>query len=393
MSQYAYTVFQELTSPQRFYVARMQQTRKMPLQVGIVGLPNVGKSTIFTALTRTTAEAANYPFCTIDPNVGVVPVPDPRLTWLAQLYQPQKVTPTTIEFVDIAGLVRGASQGEGLGNQFLSHIREVDAILHVVRCFDSTDITHVYEKVDPLRDIQIVETELLLKDLETLERRKETVVKRMRALEKDAKEEFALLERLIAHLSEGHLARSFDRSEAEARWMRQYFLLTDKPILYVANTDEEGFRQSNQWIEQVQRWAEQRQAEVVTICAALEAELAQLSDEERQEFLREFGITEPALHRVIRKAYELLGLITFFTVGPREVRAWTVRRGATAPEAAGKIHSDFERGFIRAEVMHFADLEALGSEQAVREAGRYRIEGKDYRVQDGDILYIRFNVS
>jgi len=365
----------------------------MALQVGIVGLPNVGKSTIFTALTRTTAEAANYPFCTIDPNVGVVPVPDPRLTWLAQLYQPQKVTPTTIEFVDIAGLVKGASQGEGLGNQFLSHIREVDAILHVVRCFDAADITHVYEQVDPLRDIQIVETELLLKDLETLERRKEIVVKRIRAQEKDAKEEFALLDRLIAHLSEGHLAQSFDRSEAEAHWMRQYFLLTDKPVLYVANTDEEGFRQGNQWIEQVQRWAEQRQAEVVTVCAALEAELAQLSDEERQEFLQEFGITEPALHRVIRKAYELLGLITFFTVGPREVRAWTVRRGATAPEAAGKIHSDFERGFIRAEVMHFADLQELGSEQAVREAGQYRIEGKDYRVQDGDILYIRFNVS
>jgi len=261
--------------------------------------------------------------------------------------------------VDIAGLVKGASQGEGLGNQFLSHIREVDAILHVVRCFDAADITHVYEQVDPLRDIQIVETELLLKDLETLERRKEIVVKRIRAQEKDAKEEFALLDRLIAHLSEGHLAQSFDRSEAEAHWMRQYFLLTDKPVLYVANTDEEGFRQGNQWIEQVQRWAEQRQAEVVTVCAALEAELAQLSDEERQEFLQEFGITEPALHRVIR----------------------------------GKIHSDFERGFIRAEVMHFADLQELGSEQAVREAGQYRIEGKDYRVQDGDILYIRFNVS
>ncbi len=364
----------------------------MPLQAGIVGLPNVGKSTLFTALTRTTAAAANYPFCTIDPNVGVVPVPDPRLRWLAALYRPEKVTPTTIEFVDIAGLVKGAAQGEGLGNQFLSHIREVDAILHIVRCFDSSEVTHVYDTVDPIRDIQIVETELLLKDLESLERRKEVVIKRVRAQEKSAKVELAVLERLIEHLSAGELAQSFERSEAEAQLLRQYFLLTDKPVLYIANTDEEGFRRGNSWIAAVEQWAAHRKAEVIPVCAALEAELAQLSDEEQQEFLQEFGIAEPALHRVIRKTYTLLGLITFFTVGPKEVRAWTVRKGATAPEAAGKIHSDFARGFIRAEVMHFSDLQRFGSEQAVREAGRYRIEGRDYVVQDGDILYVRFNV-
>lgn len=364
----------------------------MPLRAGIVGLPNVGKSTLFTALTNAEAEAENYPFCTIDPNVGVVPVPDPRLEVLAAMYKPERVIPTTVEFVDIAGLVKGASKGEGLGNQFLQHIREVDAILHVVRCFESATITHVYESVDPIRDIQIVETELILKDLETLERRRESVQKRVRAQEKGAREEMELLDRLIAFLNEGNLARNFSRSEKEAQLMRQYFLLTDKPILYIANTDEDGYRSGNEWIEQVEQWAVQRDADVVRVCAAIEAQLAQLPPEERKEFLQELGMQEPALHEVIRKTYVLLNLITFFTVGPKEVRAWTVRKGATAPEAAGKIHSDFQRGFIRAEVMHFSDLQRLGSEQKVKEAGLYRIEGKEYIVQDGDILYIRFNV-
>ena len=355
-------------------------------------MPNVGKSTLFNALTANEAEASNYPFCTIDPNVGIVNVPDPRLRKLAESYQTDREVPTTVEFVDIAGLVKGASKGEGLGNQFLGNIRACDAVAHVVRCFDEDNVVHVHGKVDPLHDIDIIETELVLKDVESVEKRMTSVQKLVRANDKDAKAEYALLERLQAHLNEGAPARTFERDDQQAPFLKQLQLLTDKPVMYIANTDEEGARNGNSMVDAVRDRAEKEGSVVIPICAKIEAEIAVLEDEDRELFLADLGMEEPGLDRIIRKAYELLGLITFFTAGKKETRAWTVRKGAKAPQGAGVIHTDFEKGFIRAEVMSYDDWERLGSEQAVKDAGQYRIEGKEYVVKDGDIMYYRFNV-
>lgn len=366
----------------------------MSLQAGIVGLPNIGKSTLFNAITQAGAEAANYPFCTIDPNVGVVEVPDPRLQQLADIVKPQRILPTAFEFVDIAGLVQGASQGEGLGNQFLAHIREVDAICHVVRCFDHEDITHVHGGVDPLRDIQIINTELILADFETVEKRMERVRRLARTKNEQAVRELETLERLHDHLSQEKPARTLTLSDEEQVIVRGLHLLTAKPVLYVANVAEEDAAdtESNPHVAAVRRYADEQEAGLVAISARLEAEIAELDDEERQLFLNELGLSESGLDRLIRAAYKLLGLITYFTAGEKEVRAWTVRNGAKAPEAAGVIHSDFERGFIRAEVISCHDLVAAGSFAAAREQGLLRLEGKDYVVRDGDVIHFRFNV-
>jgi len=363
----------------------------MPIRCGIVGLPNVGKSTLFNALTRAQVAAENYPFCTIDPNVGVVPVPDPRLAQLAAIAQPEKIVPTTVEFVDIAGLVAGASQGEGLGNQFLSHIREVDAIAHVVRCFESGDVIHVAGKIDPLSDVETIDTELALADLATLEKGLERATKAAKSGEQDAIRRRVLFERVKVQLNAAQPVRALALTEEERRDLRELQLLTAKPVMYVANVAEHGFG-NNPFLAALEKRAAAEGAVVVAVCAAIEAEIAQLEEAERSEFLADLGLKEPGLNRVIRAAYRLLGLQTFFTAGPKEVRAWTVRVGASAPQAAGVIHTDFERGFIRAEVISFPDYLAAKGEAGARDAGKLRLEGKEYVVQEGDVIYFRFNV-
>ncbi len=366
----------------------------MGFTCGIIGLPNVGKSTLFNAITSAGAEASNYPFCSIEPNVGVVPVPDRRLDALGRVYRPQRIVPTTLEFVDIAGLVRGASRGEGLGNQFLARIREVDALAHVVRCFDDENVVHVDGSVDPARDIGVVETELILKDLETVEHRLTEAHHRAKSADKKARAEAEFLERMKRHLAAGKLARSFEATaEDEPAWRCELHLLTGKPLLYVCNIHErDAGKEDRPYVRAVADYAAKEGAPVVSISAEVEAEVAELPEGERKEFLDGLGLPEPGLSKVIRAGYGLLRLLTFFTCNAKEVHAWTVPAGTTALEAAGKVHSDFARGFIRAEVIACADLERLGSEHAVSEAGLTRMEGRDYRVQDGDVLYIRFNV-
>ncbi len=363
----------------------------MGIQCGIVGLPNVGKSTLFNALTRAGIAAANFPFCTIDPNVGVVPVPDPRLAQLAEIVKPQKVVPTAVEFVDIAGLVAGASKGEGLGNKFLANIRETDAIAHVVRCFEHPDIVHVAGRVDPISDIETIDTELALADLETVEKAQTRVERAAKANDKEALAKRPVLEKVRAALDAGKSARSAGLDAGERAMLRDLFLLTLKPLMYIANVREDGFV-GNPHLDAVQAHAVAEGAEVVPVCASIEEELGQLDEGERIEFLREMGLAEPGLDRVVRAGYRLLGLQTFFTAGPKEVRAWTVRKGATAPQAAGVIHTDFEKGFIRAETISFDDFIRYRGEAGAREAGRLRLEGRDYVVQEGDVLHFRFNV-
>ena len=364
------------------------------MKLGIVGLPNVGKSTLFNALTKAGAESANYPFCTIEPNVGVVRVPDERLDRLAEMYNPEKYTPAIIEFVDIAGLVKGASKGEGLGNKFLSHIREVDAIVHVVRCFIDDNVIHVDGSVDPLRDVETINLELIFSDIELVQRRLDRTKKLMKG-DKGLAAEAELLERLLSHLDEGKSARAFELTKEERQILSDLPLLSSKPVIYAANISEKDLPDqgaSNPMYRRLEAFAESENAEILPICASLEADLAELDDEEAKMYLEDAGITETGLTRLIRSSYRLLGYISFLTAGPKEVRAWTITRGMTAPQAAGKIHSDFERGFIRAEIVSFNDLMACGSMAAAKEKGLVRSEGKEYVMQDGDVTLFRFNV-
>lgn len=354
-------------------------------------MPNVGKSTLFNALTESTIAAENYPFCTIEPNVGIVPVPDLRLTQLAEIVKPQRVIPTTMEFVDIAGLVEGASKGEGLGNKFLSHVRETDAIAHVVRCFENDDIVHVSGGIDPISDIEVINTELALADIETVERAVQKAEKHTRSGDKEAIARVALLGKVLDSLNESGSARQLELDKEQRRQIRDLQLLTMKPVEYIANVAEDGF-ENNPLLDQVREYARGQNAKVVPVCAAIEAEVIQLDPQDRQEFLTELGLTESGLAGVIRAGYALLDLLTFFTAGPKEVRAWTVTRGATAPQAAGKIHTDFERGFIRAEVTAFDDYISCGGEHGAKEAGKLRLEGKDYITREGDVMHFRFNV-
>jgi len=363
----------------------------MGFKCGIVGLPNVGKSTLFNALTKAGIAAENYPFCTIDPNIGIHHAPDPRLQQLAEIAKPEKILPTTIEFVDIAGLVAGASKGEGLGNKFLAHIREVDDIAHVVRCFEDENIVHVSGRINPLADIETINTELALADLDTVEKGMQRADKGTKSGDKDDIKLRELLVRVRKHLNGGQPVRSMGLSEDEHRLLKPLCLLTDKSLMYIANVNEKGFT-DNPYLDQVEQLALAENSVVVPICAAIEAELADMNAEEKQVFLADMGLEEPGLNRVIRAGYKLLGLQTFFTVGPKEVRAWTVRKGAHAPHAAGVIHTDFEKGFIRAETIAFDDFVRCHGEHGAREAGKLRLEGKDYVVHDGDVMHFRFNV-
>jgi ribosome-binding ATPase len=363
----------------------------MGIKCGIVGLPNVGKSTLFNALTRAQIAAENYPFCTIEPNVGVVAVPDPRLDALAVIVKPERILPTMVEFVDIAGLVAGASTGEGLGNKFLAHIRETDAIAHVVRCFEDDDVIHVAGKVSPLDDIAVINTELALADLDGVERALRRAEKTAKTGDKDAIKLQAVLKRLHAHLDSGEPARSCPIEPEETKLLYELHLITIKPLMYVANVAEDGF-ENNSRLDQVRALAEKEHAQVVPVCASMEAEISQLEEADRADFLKEMGLAEPGLNRVIRAGYALLGLQTYFTAGVKEVRAWTVRAGSTAPQAAGVIHTDFEKGFIRAEVIAYDDYIVLKGEQGAKEAGKLRLEGKEYLVKEGDVMHFRFNV-
>ena len=366
------------------------------MKLGIVGLPNVGKSTLFNSLTKAGAESANYPFCTIDPNVGVVTVPDERLNVLGEMYHTKKIIPAAIEFVDIAGLVKGASKGEGLGNQFLANIREVDAIVHVVRCFEDSNIVHVDGSIDPLRDIETINLELIFSDLEILERRISKAVRAARN-DKTIAKELALMERIKAHLEDGKMAKSFDdiNDEDEQQWLESYNLLTYKPVIFAANVAEDDLADdgaSNAGVQAVREYAKREDCEVFVVCAEIEQEIAELDDDEKSMFLEELGLKESGLEKLIKASYSLLGLISYLTAGEPEVRAWTITKGTKAPQAAGKIHTDFERGFIRAEVVSYDDLMECGSHTAAKEKGLIRLEGKDYVVQDGDIMLFRFNV-
>ncbi|HVT62618.1 MAG TPA: redox-regulated ATPase YchF [Legionellaceae bacterium] len=363
----------------------------MGFQCGIVGLPNVGKSTLFNALTEAGIEAANYPFCTIEPNVGMVSVPDPRLTALSNIVHPERVVPAVMQFVDIAGLVKGAASGEGLGNQFLANIRETDAIAHVVRCFEHDDIIHVAGRVDPIHDIEVINTELALADMDTIEKAILKNAKQSKTGNKEAQLEGQILQKVKQHLDQGHPVRTMDLTGEEQQIIQRLFLLTAKPVLYIANVADNGY-ENNPLLEKVNTFAAQEHAKVVALCAATEAELIELDAADREEFMRDLGLSEPGLHRVIRAGYELLGLQTYFTAGEKEVRAWTIQKGATAPQAAGVIHTDFEKGFIRAEVIAYDAYIAHKGEQGAKEAGKLRLEGKEYIVCDGDVMHFRFNV-